>query len=174
MPIVFIRHADKGKVTSDDPLLPNQEKKIADWGQTLMFKHGKPDFIISSPFLRTRQTTQMLNVPDVPLLVDIELREKLSRTRKKPHNLRADTVAYYPAIETGFNPYLHEDDMYEIISRVNLLLTKYQDQNVWLVCHGCYLRALSIIYWGVGELRPTLSAAIVTPTNLEIIDGPRR
>lgn len=174
MPIVFIRHADKGKVTSDDPLSPDQERKIADWGKTLVFKYGKPDLIISSPFLRTRQTAQLLNIPEVPLMVDINLREKLSRSLGKPHNLRPDTTIYYPVIESGFNPYLHEDDMYEVISRVNQLLTQYQDQNVWLVCHGCYLRALSIIYWGVGELRPTLSAAIVAPTSLDIINGPRR
>lgn len=182
MPIIFIRHADKGTKTADEALLPNQGEKTAAWGMNLIGMYGKPDHIISSPYLRTRQTASLLDIEGVPLLVDNDLREKLPPHKKRKRGkgsarwfkLHDETMSHYPWTEDpNTHPFLHPDDIFNIISRTNLLLARYQHQNVWLICHGCYLRALSMIHWGVGELQPTLSVAVVYPDKLIIHAGPQ-
>tara|TARA_R110000824_G_scaffold124820_4_gene283631 strand:+ start:56 stop:604 length:549 start_codon:yes stop_codon:yes gene_type:complete len=67
---IFIRHGKKlfdngkpidGKPAHDPPLLKDQEDELEKKITDLTSKYGEPDSIISSPFLRTRQTSTIIS-----------------------------------------------------------------------------------------------------------------
>lgn len=162
MPVIFIRHADKGIITDDDPLLPGQESKVKHWSNQLVSIYGEPDYIMCSPYLRTRQTAELLS-NNHHIHIDPILSE-YQKASGGPYYIRTDTLAYNPPIG---------DTKETIFERVKLAHDKYIGKNLWLICHGCFHSNLSKLYGCDSRKVPTLSAAVLFNNKLTIIYGPQ-
>jgi len=96
--IVWIRHAEKlyknGRGPKemprhDPPILPNEEGRIRDLTKNLLKTYGEPNYLITSPFLRTRQTAlhiynELVYGQDIKIdlpKVDISIEEYLGYQR---------------------------------------------------------------------------------------------
>lgn len=137
MTFVLIRHGNKkydnnyGFRGLDSPLNCDKFPSLDNWGQELK-KLGARQ-IVSSPFLRCRQTAQLVNVhsqQDLPLIVDRELTEYLGHRppRDVTRDFYPDTLGYDPLIVTQFAEYQERAISY-----------CFQPQTIYVV-HGLFIK----------------------------------
>lgn len=165
---VFIRHADKGTTTPDDPLLPGQEGKIQRRSQMLVSKYGSPDIILVSPFLRTRQTAELL-ASGLDNSIDIVVEPLLSEYIKHDQGdvqLREDTLMYGPIVY---------DTRDSIRNRIREVYNKYchLESNMWFVCHGIFLHDLLDWLGKTPRRVPTLAALVISREQITLQLGNR-
>jgi len=129
---VLIRHGKKawnngfsrGKYPFDPPLVRDHEIQIPE---------GIPERIVCSPFLRCRQTAQILSDhTGAPISIDSNLREYLGNWTNVPlQYIDPETSRHIqePLIET-----------YEEFRNRVLRARHYLNQNVWIVTHWIVIR----------------------------------
>lgn len=140
---VFIRHAEKqyknGKanIFSHDPaIVDGQKLNIQALVNNLKRSHGNPDLIITSPYLRCRQTTQeivkCLNV-NVPIRIDNRISEFLGH--HKSQDVHHETMKHnppHPEIYKQFEGRVM--DFYMSVSEDN--------RNIWIISHGIVMKTI--------------------------------
>lgn len=143
MVIIFIRHADKKYTNSakctfahDSPIQEGQEDRCYNVAVSLMSVFGRPTHIYSSPFLRCRQTSHLLE-PHIEPVIDVRIGEFLG------HHSHMDVRP-----ETEFhNPIFGEN--YHIFTRrveafcEDIMMNHSRQDVVWVITHGIVLNRIN-------------------------------
>lgn len=139
---VLIRHGKKkwknGTRTNDgysfDPPLIDGED-IVSLRDSLLQTSGEPVSIFCSPFLRCRQTAEILSEEQIPIRIVPDLREYLGNWngRHRRVDLDPETQRHIrgPVVES-FNDFKHRA----------IHLDRYLQPNVWIVSHGLVIETL--------------------------------
>lgn len=148
--MLYIRHGEKlynngeSKTFSLDPELTEKGKREA-WDKflTIVRDFGIPDKIISSPYLRTRETAEIaqdvifkVSGLFVPIFIDPLVGEYLGNQEDKDLNtcLRKETLQ--------FNP-IPPETWYKFMSRLKRHLLYQKDENVWYITHGLVIKMIA-------------------------------
>lgn len=150
---IYIRHADKlyangrSDTYKHDPgIIPSEECKIRSLACKLISKYGLPTMIVSSPYLRTRQTAQCLhNVIAsmygrlTPMYCDVTIAEYLGNHPTDPLDVTPDTQYYNPP---------HPETIYDLKNRVTShdKNVKVISENTWFITHGIVIKTLGRLY----------------------------
>jgi broad specificity phosphatase PhoE len=162
--IVWLRHAEKSYTNGrapkgekqHDPPITNDLNPIYNLIDELIVKYGYPDKIITSPFLRTRQTTNVIKkrlqirynkIPTIE--TSCLIREYLGFCKNKTDyaDIDSETEKYL-----GSPIKLEEtiDNLqYRIQSHINSLFT--ESNNIWVITHGI---VMSYIYKNIAGEEP--------------------
>lgn len=140
----IIRHGIKmwnnGKnkyLSHDPPLDKNYIYKIYDIRNKLL-NDFEPNCILSSPFLRCRQTAEILSNNNIPIYIDPLLREYLGNWKNiQFNNLDDITYNYLSNVKIV-------ETFDELKSRVEILKQQLKNiNNVWVVTHGIIINLLT-------------------------------
>jgi len=142
---VYIRHGEKAYDNNlkreyglDPPLTPSGKEAALALAQELISKYGHPARIVSSPFLRCRETAaalaQVAGIPDVEL--DRELGEYLgNKTVSTLEGLvRAETLAAQPYINETFS---------QLCKRALSHTQGQRPSSCWYVSHGLVISRIA-------------------------------
>ena len=141
--MILIRHAEKkenNNTNTDSDLKEDQYKKIQDKVKYLIkYYKNPPNYIISSPFLRTRKTSEAIQnyfliklKIYIPIIYDNQIGEYLGNQKNKEIKLEEETLKYNPiGVETWR----------EFINRVSKI--KFEKNN-WYITHGIVIK--NILY----------------------------
>jgi len=152
MTIMWIRHGKKkyknGKAIDGgrehDPGLINSVDEIHSLCKNIKKKYGRPDVIITSPFLRTRQTADLIQTffgCSIPIYVDTDVTEFLGWV--KPVGNLADIDAI---TSTFIKPLLGVENVTDVQRRVMKHLTRLKRKissgttNIIVVTHGIVIK----------------------------------
>ena len=131
--IMYIRHGQQTNFKSIDPPI----KQYKDDEVKIYFDY---DIIISSPYLRCRQTANIINKKDVPIYIDTRLSEFHSTDRLKTLNKKFDTDTL------KYGPISLAETWEQFTSRVENFHTDIFDQlvnkKVLVVTHGLVVKHL--------------------------------
>lgn len=149
--LVFLRHCtklyDNGKPVKnyngghmhahDPPLKDNQEDLVKEKLTKLKEKYGKPKMIYVSPFLRTRQTADMVSrfFDNTPITFDIRLKEFLGwqKPKNSPAELENITKAYMGGDLLGVEKIIHVENRVEDFLKS---LPLENDEIYYIITHG--------------------------------------
>lgn len=162
---VYFRHGPRLNLNLDPPLKSNVNQQVKDVGLKISAEYGTPKSIITSPYIRTRQTAQIFSklfTPPIKLMVDSRLSEKLSirkRTGRGPPGEYDPMTASYPNL-----PKLGETDL-EVKTRLSQHLADFSTNldETWFVTHGYILQALVELYGSKVPFPPPSLSALVIP-----------
>jgi broad specificity phosphatase PhoE len=156
---IYIRHSDKlyknGDRGHDPPLTTKGRAKVEPLGRALVERYGVPLIIISSPFLRCRETSELLHRAiyektgkRVGIKCDREISEYLGNHADKPLMVNEITQLYNPP---------HPETFYDMEDRVHKHNDKMRDLDhdprpVWIVTHGLIMNRL-IAFMGFKPLK---------------------
>lgn len=182
--IAWIRHAPKqhrngyGEIRHDSPLADGAAEEIRRV-TTLLIRRtgGVPDLIVTSPFLRTRQTAlqMMAYLPTTrkpPLIIDRDIEEYLGY--QKPAGEKA---AVDPSTHKHTQPVLGES-LTSLQSRVRRHveeMRKYtHHRRIWVITHGLVMQTISSVINPSRVVRniqylSSLFLNNMTENNLEVI-----
>lgn len=151
--IILIRHGKKayrnnkgplGKPKHDPELKSDLEKEIGKKSLYYFHTHGFPDKIISSPFLRTRQTSQIIK-RFLPLNIEITIEKEIEEFLgfQKPIGKLADLDS---ETKKYTQPKLGVEKFNQIQNRILKFynkLSKDNQENVLVVTHGILINKLA-------------------------------
>ncbi len=135
---IYIRHGPRQNLNLDPPLKEDSTDIIRQKALYLSQKFGLPQQIITSPYLRTRQTAQIMASmfdPPIPIAADVQLSEKLSLRKRTglppPGQYDAGSVLY------GSLPTTDETEQ-QVTQRVYSHLQQMSavNENMWFITHG--------------------------------------
>lgn len=146
MTFVFIRHGKKSwndksyesnknlvkTPHKDDPPLAEGENKILkSLGEDLVKLYGPPDVIVSSPYLRARETAEYINpnLDKIPIEININLSEYHGYKKEIKLDLDPSTEEYGVIIDKSMNNMKKRADEFLEI------LKTWSDAVVWIVSH---------------------------------------
>jgi broad specificity phosphatase PhoE len=144
---VFIRHARKeymngkgpeGSFQHDPGILEDQENLVASRMSRLKRLYSSPQLLISSPYLRTRQTSALMG-GDFPLLIDSRVSEYLGGRTPDETSLSEDTLSFSP-------PLVGEETITQLKERVKSFLDYLEgrEETVIYICtHGVVIDMIS-------------------------------
>lgn len=149
---VYIRHADKeynnGKADlyiHDPSITENSETHCYLKACELISRYGLPFVIVTSPYLRTRETAVRMAEYiktkygiNIPIKVDIRLSEYLGNRQTEKLDVTDDTNKYKPP---------HPENFHEMDSRVrwhNDIYCKLDEypEVVWFITHGLIINRI--------------------------------
>lgn len=135
----LIRHGKKawknGRPDHDPPLINGDDiKKLRNQLTEV------PEYIVCSPFLRCRQTAEILSGGNIPIIIDSNLREYLGNWKFVSINFETLKNIQGPIIETYA----------QFENRVKNC--KYSG-NIWIVSHGLTIREICKA-WGKPPIYP--------------------
>jgi hypothetical protein len=143
---IYIRHANKeyknSSTINQDPNITNKgrrESKIV--GSKLIEIWGIPDLIITSPYLRCRETThEMIGEHKVRIIVDSNISEYMGHQKHKNILLTDETQSYSPPMDNTINDLIFRTiDHNEQFSYLNS--TKCV---VWIITHSFFMHHLRL------------------------------
>jgi broad specificity phosphatase PhoE len=160
---IFIRHGEKayanskgpeGQPSHDPPLTKDAELAISKKREELTSKYGKPKSIMSSPYLRARETSRILSGGDVEIMNISSLSEFLGHqgasTSIDEKIIRDDSKVFYPDVypETAkYNlPRTNETRM-EIKKRVKTFTKALSRVMPWVLHKGVKVLLEPGTYW---------------------------
>lgn len=159
MTIMWIRHGKKkyknGKAIDGgrehDPGLINSLEEIHTLCKIIKKKYGCPDMIITSPFLRTRQTAGLIQTyfgDSIPIHIDTDITEFLGWVKPRGNVADIDEVT-----KSFITPLLGVENVNDVQLRVNKHLTKINlnvtdSMNVIVVTHGIIIKYIYKIITG--------------------------
>lgn len=159
--MLYIRHAQKAYRNGGavdyclDPGLTDEGKDSARKKfQDYLFKYGVPNKIISSPFLRARETAQIAAdvIMDqtgitVPLFCDVTIGEYLGHQcgKKLDDCVTPETMQYQPIPPEGWEQYKN---------RVKCHVRCSKRENCWIISHGLVIQTVASIF-GTKVRRPS-------------------
>ena len=161
MSITWIRHAKKkyknkdnlGEYKHDSAVIDNCEKDIENLCIKLILENKVPDKIICSPFLRARQTTDMivgLLKLNIPIEIDTTISEYLGwiEPKGKIADVDTDTRRY-------ITPKLGEENIKNVQKRVTKHINnlKYINpyQNILIVTHGIIISKICKSIYNIND-----------------------
>jgi broad specificity phosphatase PhoE len=158
--VVWIRHADKKFANRkgpkeakqhDSPLKDDCDESINILTSELVKKYGIPDYILTSPFLRTRQTTEkMLDFISknyksykIEIVYDKNISEFLGF--QHPYGEEADVEEITKNLFAPGKILLGEtlDELKLRTKKHVLSLNEYYQGNVWVITHGIVIKYIS-------------------------------
>ena len=166
MSIYLIRHGESlsnaGAATSDFIQVPLTDKGHLQAQMVANALKDKPDFIITSKFLRAKQTAQPIinKFPDVPVLErHIGEHDYLALPIGKPMTLeeRKPLVkAYWDKADPYYQDGLFVESFRMFINRIEEFLTEMKQQrgNVYVFSHGKFLQGLFLTTLGLLKANP--------------------
>jgi len=153
--MLYIRHAQKSYSNgcSDefplDPDLTDKGRKDAkDKFKAILDKYGVPSKIISSPYLRARETAQIahdvikqITGKNVEIIYDSLIGEYLGHQRKKDINkcLRPETLAYQPIPPENWKQYSFRVRKYTN----NTINNESSTLRLWYITHGIIIKSIA-------------------------------
>lgn len=140
----FIRHGDRESMEIDCPLKEKGKKNSRTKALDLIKLYGVPELIVTSPYLRCRQTAEEMNsVLEYPVKIKVDTRLSEYSTRASEFKGEYDeaTLQYeIPDIASdSSNPRNILPDIFtDPMPRVTKIYNKYKDdpRNIWFVTHG--------------------------------------
>ncbi len=170
--IVWIRHAEKayangkgpkGSTLYDPDIVSAEESRIATTSRDLIEKYGPPQEILSSPYLRTRRTADILaqtasvelKLPSLPIRIDKNIGEYLGYQKLKTYppgsrELEFATAAHVSAEtkETEAQLFSRVEGHIEILIGAQKPISPTKTPPaIWIVTHGliisCVFRCVS-------------------------------
>jgi broad specificity phosphatase PhoE len=167
---VWIRHAEKlynngrpigqGK-TYDPGIVDNIHTRNNIWAlvEKLVKRLGVPEKIITSPFLRTRQTTELIVAfmfqkygwtPIIEYSEDISEYLGFCKNKSDPVGLEEETSKHMKRTS------LLEESMASLTTRVekHILNIHKNEKNVWVITHGIVMSKIFNFYNGFEPNRP--------------------
>lgn len=149
---MLVRHGEKDYKNNKgppgkprhDPELKCSERIIAKKILTYFYNHGFPDKIISSPFLRTRQTSKIIKkfLPlNIEIIIDKEVEEFLGF--QKPIGKLADLdkeTAKYTQPKLGIEKY---NEIQNRILKFYTKIKKNNQENILVITHGILINKLA-------------------------------
>lgn len=177
---IYIRHADKqysnGHATacSHDPSITEDGYiKTLMLGENLIKRWGFPDYIVCSPYRRTRETAEALakvvrdrGGNEIIVKYEIRLSEYLGNHRDRNLDVNEITSLCNPPHPENFfqmdsRVRYHNDEMREL---------DYQNINVWFVTHGFIINRLgNAMGYKLPRRMPYLGSAIFSGDKNETI-----
>lgn len=176
---MWIRHGKKkyknGKAIDGgrehDPGLLNSVVEIYNLCKNIKREYGTPDIIITSPFLRTRQTADLIQTffdGSIPIYVDTDITEFLGWVRPVGNPADIDAIT-----STFIKPLLGVEKLNDVQRRVKNHLLKLEkekmsDTNIVVITHGIVIKYIYKSITGntinkINELGGvTLSKGVVT------------
>lgn len=170
MSITWIRHGEKnysnghapiGYHNHDPPIKENVKEKISNLCENLKEKHGLPEKIICSPFLRTRETAYLIreylieNEKIYPgIYIDNDISEFLGWG-----NPKGDFADISSQTEFFIKPILGTEKLKDVKKRsINHIKNVDRNKNILIITHGIIIGFLYKYLTGnnlhrVGELR---------------------
>lgn len=162
MIIVYIRHAPKqfkngqsATYSLDPPLIPGAQLQITTLAQRLISSYGTPDVILSSPFLRTRQTAEIMSTmcdEKVPIHCDMTVSEYLGNHATRKLDVHPTTKQFNPP---------HPENFTDFRKRIKLHFTKLftidLPQNhpvIWVITHGIVIQQIAKYHKKLNVLPP--------------------
>lgn len=167
---IWIRHAEKkynngwptdGGRLHDSPIADDSQISIdiENMVKDLVEKYGVPDKIITSPFLRTRQTTLLIKQSikslydrDINIEYSTDIGEFLGfcKNKNEEADLDIETKKYYK------EPYIIGERIKALYERLVYHIKKINrtENNVWLVTHGMIISKIHAIFNTVEPTRP--------------------
>lgn len=141
-PTLIIRHAKKkysnrkgprGLPIFDPDILPEETKGIKELAMILLKRGYRPRGIITSPYLRTRRTSEIIaKVVGVDVIIDRNLSEFLGN--QKGLTERRSKTYFYPGTRR-YNPIIKENK-----TQFRERATSYGfERGYWYVCHGYFI-----------------------------------
>ncbi len=172
---VYIRHAEK-EYANGDSMLYKHDPGITDNGiekSKMVAKHlveqwGYPNFIIVSPFRRTRETASIMNntlETPVKIIIDSKLSEYLGNHRTVPIDVTENTQLYNPPHPEIFN------DMKKRVKKHHDDIIKFIENNnktggvIWIITHGLIIKQVAYL------INIKMAKEFSTLTCLSITDG---
>lgn len=146
--IIYIRHAEKeynnghSESYKFDPNITEEGmEKTRILANKLLEEYGKPDVIICSPYLRTRETADLISkVVGVDYRIDKFLSEYLGNHKYEKLDVHEETKKYNPPHPETFRKFQTR------VYKHNTYMNKFSDKKVWIVTHGLFITELSKIY----------------------------
>ena len=177
---IYIRHSDKEYSNGENEIYKH-DPGLSDIGlenikKQIKFLFLKPDKIFCSPYLRTRQTaelikTEFLNIfpnLEIPIIIDTTISEYLGNHVSAAIDVRESTAIYNPP---------HPETIYEFDNRIykhydNHLEYDNSDQVILYVTHGIVLKKI-LKYMGYQTKiqLPPCSIVMFKPDSAEVKYG---
>lgn len=177
--VIVIRHSEKaykngrggdGTLALDPPLTHNGVKMAEQKFEALVDRFGPPNIIISSPFLRARQTAEIARntiFAKTGKKVKISYNKYIGEfTGNKKHLNIQDCVE-----STTWNlGVLNHENIQMFNKRIERHSQKYSvDKNVWYVTHGIVVKRMCKLNGYEIDTSKFLCGAVITSTNFEVI-----
>lgn len=150
--IIFMRHswkeynnnrAPEGMPEHDPPIILAFQDLIKEKATSLFNQYGKPDVIYSSPFLRARQTSQIIKdnlEDDIEIVIDKDIEEYLGFQHLigKPADIDPETQKYT-------RPLLGVEHLEKLRSRASRFYNKVKqkNKNILVITHGILISQLA-------------------------------
>ena len=167
---VWIRHAEKlynngkaaGRGKQHDPGIIDSQKtrlKIRSLIDKLVKSIGVPEKLITSPFLRTRQTTDMIVAymkekygwtPKIEYSEDVSEYLGFCKNKNEEADLEEETLAHMS------NPFMIGESIDTLITRVekHILNIHKNESNIWVITHGIVMCKVFNFYNNFEPNRP--------------------
>lgn len=143
--LIYIRHADKQyangkskKIKHDPGLTTDGKNESIKTAKNLYELYGKPDLIICSPYLRTRETAVLMNsIFESPcdIEIDINISEYLGNRSHEKLDVTNETFIYNPPHPETFN------DMKKRVKIHNDLMIQNR-KKIWIITHGLIIKQI--------------------------------
>ncbi len=162
---IYFRHTHRLNLNLDPPIKPDSQEEAKMVGRKIYSLYGAPNSIITSPYLRTRQTAQIFSQlfnPQPKIWADPRLSEKLNIRKRTglgpPGKLDSITASYQGLSKLG------ETDL-QVKTRLSEHLASFSSnlEEIWLVTHGYLLEALVEMYGAKVSFPPPSLSALVIP-----------
>lgn len=175
---IWIRHAEKkyknGKGGAydkqHDPGIVEDESVIYETVSKLVAEYETPDKILCSPFLRTRQTSEVIKKAlrqkydkDVEIIVCNNVREYLGFCKSKDGYADLD---YQTEKHIG-GPLKLKETMLNLTLRLesHINMLNKTEKNVWIITHGILMSKIYKLYTGEEPNRPSTLDYIIYDNN---------
>tara|TARA_Y100000592_G_scaffold6395_1_gene9124 strand:- start:1301 stop:1846 length:546 start_codon:yes stop_codon:yes gene_type:complete len=161
MSITWIRHARKkyknkdnlGEYKHDSPVIDNCQKDIENLCVKLILESKVPDKIICSPFLRARQTSNMITELlklNIPVEIDTTISEYLGWIEPKGKIADVDAIT-----KRYITPKLGEENLKDVQKRVNKHINNLKHlnpyQNILIITHGIIISKICKKIYNINE-----------------------
>ena len=155
---IYIRHAEKkykngfsNKHKFDPQITDNGEFNTEILAQKLLKLYGKPDIIICSPYLRTRQTASILRKmadENIEILYDVHLSEYLGNHQSDILDVHPETKKYKPPHPENFKQFCYRIRHHDNYTKKLTSLAQKNGINIviWIVTHGIVINQLARLY----------------------------
>lgn len=173
MKIYVIRH---GRTDTNEKGLLNglYDEDINDIGikQALearnILKHKDIDLIVSSSLLRAIHTAEIVNVNDVPIIINDKFIERDMGELTLKKSCSVDYNEYCKFYESKYKGLENVSDLIErVYSGIEELINNYNNKNILIVTHGAVTRCINAYFNGIPNDLAITNAR--TQKNCEIV-----
>ena len=172
---LYIRHGERMSRNIDTPVTEEGLIKAKERAVKLLEFYGEPDYIVTSPYLRCRQTAAAINSYfDTPKQIYVDTRISSKSMALKRVSLSGDVtkVGSVSATTLIHSPPLNEPRG-NVKNRIMDHRIEYQSKsmNIWFVTHRGCINDILEIYGCKGKYVKPLGAVGITNNSIELFDN---